>query len=220
MVFNKIPSTSSITTTTSEQTDNDVTTPNLANNNELNSEHGRWYIIVCKKNSEDKIKQQILEKAKNLNLKDYILDLIVIKKMHVDPHTQKAKLKNIYPGYIFGKLIFTNEIWYLIRNVPGVSGFAHSRSANTHPQPLSRQEAIEILQLHQEAQTPVTEQKKTFAIGDIVKINDDNLFGSEGKIINVNYDQNTASIEIELFGRNIPVDVKFDSLEKIRKQNG
>ncbi|MDV3198033.1 MAG: transcription termination/antitermination protein NusG, partial [Candidatus Phytoplasma australasiaticum] len=121
--------------------------------------------------------------------------------------------KKIYIGYIFIKMSMTNQSWFIVRNIPKVTGFLGSikKEKGSKPIPLSESEINPIL----------------LKMGIISKPHYDHLINKQGQIINgsfagqvgrvslVDYERDKVMVEIDLFGRATPIEISFSSVKEM-----
>src|ERR1019366_8616308 len=102
-----------------------------------------WYVIHTYAGYEEQVAEDIKQRAENLNLKDYIYEVIVPKEKQVEIKNGKRKLveKRSFPGYVFIQMIVTDESWYVVRNTPSVTGFLGS---GARPTPIPESEIVSI----------------------------------------------------------------------------
>ena len=92
----------------------------------------QWYIVTTYSGNENKAKENIERRIVSYNLEDYVKDIVVAEEevAVIDKETGEMepqfKIKNLFPGYVFVKMIMTDEAWYMVRNTPLVTGIAGS----------------------------------------------------------------------------------------------
>ena len=92
----------------------------------------QWYILHTYSGQEDKVQENLKQKAKNQGYSDKIIDVVVPKKDEIEiKEGQKVEVKkNVFPGYILINMIMDDEMWFDVRNTPGVTGFVSSEDEN------------------------------------------------------------------------------------------
>ena len=122
----------------------------------------QWYIVTTYSGNENKAKENIERRIVSYNLEDYVKDIVVAEEEVpvIDKETglQKTKknkktgemepqfkIKNLFPGYVFVKMIMTDEAWYMVRNTPLVTGIAGSSGGGQKPSPVSYKEMERVL---------------------------------------------------------------------------
>ena len=117
----------------------------------------------------------------------------------------KTYERKVFPGYVLVKMIMTDEAWYIIKNVRGVTGFVGS---GTKPTPLTEEE---VLQLGVEKHEIVV----SYDVGDSVKITDGPLTSFIGVVDALDIDKNKVRVIVSMFGRETPVELELDQVETV-----
>ena len=112
------------------------------------------------------------------------------------------------PCYVFIKMVYSNDLWYLITNTRGVTGFVGPRGAAL---PLTADE-VRRMQLEDKVESV------DFAVGDTIKILSGQLEGFIGTVESLDFEQQRAKVKVSMFGRDIVVEQTFVQLEKLREQ--
>ena len=166
-----------------------------------------WYIIHTYSGYEALVKNSIQMLIENNNLQEQIFDLKIRMEQTIEEKNGKRKIveRKLFPCYVFIKMIYSNQLWYLITNIRGVTGFVGPQG---RPAPLS---ADEIRKNRLEE----TLSDANFAIGDMVKIDAGSLEGFEGTITELSDGTQKAKVNIQMFGRNTDVEVEYIQIKKI-----
>lgn len=173
----------------------------------------KWYIIHTQTGYEDKVKVNIEKRAETGGLKDLIEQVLVPteKVSEVKDGKKKISTRKFFPGYVLVHLELTDEIWYLIKNTPGVSGFIGS---GRKPVPLQDSEVESILK-----QTELAKEKPTpkviFEKGEGVRVLEGPFANFNGTIEEINPTKGKLKITISIFGRATPVELEYWQVEKI-----
>ena len=168
----------------------------------------KWYAIHTYSGYEVMVKTNLERLIENNNLGEQILEIqIPMYQDIVEGRSGKKKIvdRKVYPCYVFLKLIMSNDIWYLVTNTRGVTGFVGPQG---RPLPLTDEE-VKRMRL----ETKV--DNFNLAVGDKVKIVSGALEGFVGMIIELNYTAQKAKVKVEMFGRETDVELDFVDLEKI-----
>jgi len=170
-----------------------------------------WYVIHTYAGYEDQVAENILQRAANLKLQDYIFEVIVPKEKQVEIKNGKRKTveKRSFPGYVFVRMIVTDESWYVVRNTPSVTGFLGS---GVRPTPIPESE-ITTIKARMERDEP--EHTVDLQKDDLVRISDGPLKGYEGKITDVDPVKGKIKVSVSMFGRETPVNLDFLQVKKI-----
>ena len=122
------------------------------------------------------------------------------------------KVINLYPGYVFVEMIMTDESWFMIRNTPGVTGIAGSSGGGQKPTPVSSREIEAVLKRMGMVDSSMYEG---YHVGDLIKVIHGTFDSVGGKIISINKENGTVTVETMFFGRRTPVEVDFSEIVKI-----
>lgn len=147
--------------------------------------------------------------VENRGLQDYIQEISVPTEEVIEIKEGKKKTyeRKLYPGYVLVKLILTDEIWYIVRNTRGVTGFVGPSS--THPVPLTDEELL-IMGLESNYE-PIVD----YEVGDSVKIISGPLDGFAGVVQEINSEKKKVIVEVSMFGRETPVELELTQILRI-----
>ena len=171
----------------------------------------RWYVIHTYSGYENKVKDTLLTIVENRNLQDMIIDVkIPIEKVTESDKNGKQNTVDhkIFPSYVFVKMIVTDETWFIVRNIRGVTGFVGASS--TAPVPLSD---AEVAKMGVES----NEIKVGYKVGDTVEIVDGPLKPYVGVVDSIDTDNNSIRVVISMFGRETPVDLDLSQIRMFDK---
>ncbi|MDO5738027.1 MAG: transcription termination/antitermination protein NusG [Eubacteriales bacterium] len=172
-------------------------------------QEAKWYVIHTYSGYENKVKDTLEMIVENRGLEDYIQEISVPTEQVVEIKDGKRKIydRKIYPGYVLVKLILTDEIWYIVRNTRGVTGFVGPSS--THPVPLTDEELM-IMGLVQNLD-PVVD----YGIGDSVRIIQGPLESFTGVVQEIDSEKKKVIVEVSMFGRETPVELELTQILRI-----
>ena len=169
----------------------------------------KWYILHTYSGYENKVAADIMKVVENRNIRHLIEDVMVptvTKTIEKDNGKVVEVEEKVYPGYVFVKMVETNESWYICRNTRGVTGFVGPESK---PTPLSEAEVRNLEQGREE--TAVSFEK-----GDKVVIKQGVLEGFEGTVSEVDEEKNTVLVDVfNMFGEVTPTTVEITAIKKI-----
>lgn len=169
----------------------------------------QWYVIQVISGTEENVKQSLFQRRESFSLEDYILDVFVPTHDVVSVRaggTKVKKKKNILPWYILVEMVVTNESWYIVRNTPNVTGFL---GAGNIPVPVS---GAELDQLRGKVQDKDETFKAKFQTGDRAVITKWAFEWNEGVIVNVNEEKGLVKVNINLLGRDTPIELDFSQI--------
>lgn len=171
------------------------------------AESARWYVVHTYSGYENAVATTIEKAVENRKMQDLIFEVnIPMETVTEITETQtKTVERKVFPGYVLVKMIMTDESWLLVRNVRGVTGFVGSANKAI---PLTEEE---VLALGVEKR----EVRIGFEIGDEVKVTDGPLEGFSGTVDEIDVDKSRVRVVVSMFGRETPVDLEFDQVERI-----
>ena len=184
----------------------------------LDDEHEkRWYVVNTYSGHENRVKDNLEKRLETMGIQEQLFRIIVAEEPEVEVKNGKTveKMKNMFPGYVFVEMIMTDEAWYVVRNTPGVTGFIGSSGGGAKPFPVSPEEMDSILKrIGQSGKNIVID----FGVGDRVRLLTGPFSGKEGTVSSLNDQTQTASVLINLFGRETPTDVNYNDLQKVTEE--
>ena len=170
----------------------------------------KWYVVHTYSGYENKVKANIDKTIENRHLEDEILEVRVPMQEVVELKNgvQKASQKKMFPGYVLIHMIMNDDTWYVVRNTRGVTGFV---GPGSKPVPLTEEEMIALATF---MGTP--QEKVNFAEGDLISVITGAWQGTEAVIRSVDAEKQTATIFIDMFGHETPVELNFTDIKKVQ----
>ncbi|MFI8286586.1 transcription termination/antitermination protein NusG [Streptomyces albidoflavus] len=202
--------------------------PIAALRDELRLLPGEWYVIHTYAGYENRVKTNLEQRAVSLNVEDYIFQAEVPQEevVQIKNGDRKTIRQNKLPGYVLVRMDLTNESWGVVRNTPGVTGFV----GNAYdPYPLTLDEIVKMLAPEAEEkaareaaeaegkpapQRKVEVQVLDFEVGDSVTVTDGPFATLQATINEINADSKKVKGLVEIFGRETPVELSFDQIQK------
>jgi len=177
----------------------------------------RWYAVHAYSGQEANVKKNLLIHAEQGGLKDLIGDILVPMEevAEIKSGEKKISRRKFFPGYVLVQLPVhperNPELWHMIKETPGVSGFIGSR---TVPVPLDDGEVQAIIEeIRGERERP--KPKVKFESSERVKIIDGPFSNFMGNIADINHERGTLKVMVEIFERLTSVEVEFWQVEKM-----
>jgi len=177
-----------------------------------------WYVVNTYSTHERKVADNLRKRVETMGLQN-LIDRIIVAEQEVPVMdretglpTNKTRMKNLYPGYVFVEMIMTDYAWYVVRNTPGVTGFVGSSGKGTKPFPVPREQIEPVLKRMGMIDESMYDR---YVDGDLVKIIHGPFEGTEGHILSINKDTGVVEVEAIFFGRPTKVEVDFSEIEKI-----
>ncbi|NBC28563.1 MAG: transcription termination/antitermination factor NusG [Spirochaetes bacterium] len=180
-----------------------------------------WYVLHTYSGYENKIEKTLRKLMEDDELEGALTDVKVPAEQVVEVKDGKKKVstKKFLPGYILLEMDLPDLGWKSvssrIRKINGVTGFVGSGAGNK-PQPISAQEAREILQKSGEIKGEKSlKPKQSFTAGEQVRIVEGPFDSFTGTVEDVNVEKGKLRVTVGIFGRSTPVEVGFLQVEKI-----
>ena len=171
------------------------------------SDTARWYVVHTYSGYENKVATSIENAVENRKLHDLICEVKVPTETvtEIKDNKKREVERKIFPGYVLVNMIMTDDSWYVVRNIRGVTGFV---GPGSKPVPLSDEEVAAL----------GVEKKQVevnFEVGDSVKIIDGYLDGFIGVVEELDTDRNMVKVVVSMFGRETPVELELDQVQTI-----
>ena len=173
------------------------------------AETARWYVVHTYSGYENTVKATIEKTVQSRGLQDQILVVSIPMETVTeitDSGVSKTYDRKLYPGYVFVKMVYSDDTWHVIKSVRGVAGFVGA--SGNDPIPLTEDEVYEM----------GVEKKEiivNYAVGDTVQILDGPLSSFTGVVDALDVDKNSVSVIVSMFGRETPVEFELDQVEAI-----
>ena len=164
-----------------------------------------WYVIHTYSGYENKVADSILKIVDSHKMHDLVFDVQVPTEMvtEIKDNKKREVERKIFPGYVLVKMIVTDDSWFAIRNIRGVTGFVGSAST---PVPLTEEE---VLSLGVEKRTI----EVNYAVGDIVNIVNGPLEGFSGRVEEIDTEKNVVRVLLSMLVRETSVEFELDFVE-------
>ena len=173
------------------------------------AETAKWYVVHTYSGYENTVKATIEKTVQSRQQQDLIvavnIPLETVTEIS-DSGVSKTYDRKLYPGYVFVKMVYSDDTWHVIKNVRGVAGFVGA--SGNDPFPLTDDEVYEM-------GVEKREIVVNYAVGDTVRILDGPLTSFTGVVESLEVDKNTVSVIVSMFGRETPVEFELDQVEAI-----
>ncbi len=170
-----------------------------------------WYVVNTYSGFEQKVKDHLHKRIEEAGLADLVKDILIPTEQIAEMREGKRKIsqRKFYPGYILMQMEMGNELWHVIRGTPRVTGFL----GGDKPVPLQESEMETIFE--QIGQAKARPRPKTlFEEGEPVKITSGPFVNFQGLVEEVNPQRGKVRITVSIFGRQTPLEVDFEQVEK------
>ena len=174
----------------------------------------RWYVINTYSGHENKVKTNLEHRIVSMNQAPRFRRVVVPTEQIVETKDgQKVQTeKRVLPGYVLVNMDMTDEAWTVVKNTPGVTGFV---GAGAKPVPLSAPEVERILHHGAPAGGQAPKAQVEFSLGESVKVTSGPLSDFDGEVVDVNADQQKLKVLVDIFERQVPVELTFDQVKKL-----
>ena len=171
-----------------------------------------WFVLQTYSGYENKVKENLLQRAQTYNMLDNILRVeIPTQTVQVEKNGKRKEVEeNRFPGYVLVEMVMTDEAWFVVRNTPNVTGFVGSHGNRSKPTPLLEQEIRDILVSM--GQT-VQEFDIDVEVGQTVRIIDGAFADYTGKITEI--DNNKVKMIISMFGNDTVAEVNLNQIAEL-----
>ena len=169
-----------------------------------NSE-AKWYVVHTYSGYENKVASDLATMVESRGMQDLIQDIKIPLETvtEVKEDNQKKEVeRKIFPGYVFVKMIVTDDSWYVVRNIRGCTGFV---GPGSKPVPLTEQEVADLGVEKHSVEVGYSE-------GDLVKIVSGPLEGYSGTVKTIDTANNSVCVVLSMFGRETPVELELDQI--------
>ena len=173
-----------------------------------------WYVVHTYSGYENKVKANLEKRVESMGMQDKIFRVVVPEEEETDIKNGKKKVvkKKVFPGYVLVELVMTDDSWYVVRNTPGVTGFVGSAGSGSKPTPLMPDEVSSVLK------RMGVEEKRVdinFELGETVKVKEGPFANFTGSIEDIDRDKQKIKVLVNMFGRETPVELSFDQIDKL-----
>jgi len=171
----------------------------------------QWYAIHTYSGYEEKVAEAIKQRTESLDMQDKIIDVLVPKEKQIEIKNGKRKVveRRMYQGYVIVQMRMSEDVWYIVRNTPNVTGFV---GTGTEPTPISEEE-ISKIKKRMGVEDP--KHKIDFAVGEVVNIIDGPFKGFEGSVSELDQQKGKIKVLVNMFGRDTPVELDGLQVKKI-----
>ena len=171
------------------------------------AENAKWYVVHTYSGYENTVKATIGKTVQSRSLQEQILVVSIPMETVTeitDSGVSKTYDRKLYPGYVFIKMVYSDDTWHVIRNIRGVAGFVGTSGSD--PIPLTEDEVYEM-------GVEKREIIVNYAVGDSVRIIDGPLSSFTGTVEEIDVENNSVSVIVSMFGRETSVEFELDQVE-------
>ena len=171
------------------------------------NENAHWYVVHTYSGYENKVKDNLEKTIENRHLENQILEVRIPLQdvVEVKNGAHKKVQRKMFPGYVLVNMDMNDETWYVVRNTRGVTGFV---GPGSKPVPLTD---AEIKPLGIKTDTVSV----NFGVGDEIAVIAGVWKDTAGVVQRMDFGKQTATINVDLFGRETPVEISFAEVRRI-----
>ena len=169
------------------------------------ADSAKWYVAHTYSGYENTVKASIEKAVENRNMRDLIHEVSIPLETvtEITDNGPKTVERKVFPGYVLVKMVMRDDTWYIVRNIRGVTGFV---GPGSKPVPLSDEE-MESLGFGK------TEVALDYAVGDTIVVTAGAWKDTIGAVKSINESKHTLTINVEMFGRETPVELNFTEVK-------
>jgi len=173
----------------------------------------KWYVVHTQTGSEEKARAGLESKMATTNLKDFVGEIVVPTEQVSEVRSGKKRItsRKFFPGYILIKMNMSKESWYLVKTIPGITGFI---GPGRKPTPITEEEVKRILQRTEDTEVKPM-PKTTFEIGESIRISQGPFANFNGSVTDVYPDRGKLKVSVSIFGRSTLVELEYWQVEKL-----
>ncbi len=171
----------------------------------------RWYALYTASGQENRVKQRLERELQLQGLGERVRAIVVPEEtvFEIRSGKRRTRKRSFLPGYILVEAALDRKLKQLIEGVPGVVGFAGTR---TQPVPLRPEEVERIVARIEERKHTATIEAQ-FSVGDPVRIIDGPFANFVGVVKEVNLERQKLKVEVGILGRKTPVELDISQVE-------
>ena len=173
-----------------------------------------WYIVQTYSGYENKVKTNLDQRVRHMDMQDRIFQVVIPteEEIEIREGQRRTVSRKLFPGYVLVQMVMDDDSWYVVRNTPGVTGFAGgSTDERSRPTALADEEVARILRQMQTAQPRIN---IGFKVGESVRVTDGPFIDFVGSVEEINLDKGKVRVMVSMFGRETPVELDFLQVEK------
>ena len=175
-----------------------------------------WYVVNTVSGYEYKVKEKLeIMIVNSPEIQESIFMVIVPEQTIVEykDGVKKEKIKKMFPGYVLVEMIMSDEVWFIVRNTQGVTGFIGSSGKGAKPIQLMLEEVDRILSNMGMSRIDLA---KDLAEGKKVRITDGPFKNMIGKVSTYDLENKKVEVLLDLFGQETSVEVQLSEIENLK----
>ena len=171
------------------------------------AEESKWYVVHTYSGYESKVRSSIEKIIENRNMHEIVEQVLVPMQDVLEVKNGKKQIsqRKVYPGYVFVKMVLTDETWFIMRNTRGVTSFV---GPGSKPVALTDEEIYSM-------GIERVDFELDLGLGEVVRITTGPFEGSVGTVTDINHQKKTVSIMLSVFGRETQVELDYHILQRM-----
>ena len=171
------------------------------------AEEAKWYVVHTYSGYENKVADSIVNAVENRQLHDLIHEVKIPTEMvtEIKDNQKKEVERKLFPSYVLVKMIMTDDSWYVVRNIRGVTGFV---GPGSKPIPLTE---AEIARFGGETRTT----EVNYAVGDSVMVSGGYMEGFVGVVDSIDLDKSLVRVTVSMMGKEVPVELELTQVQPL-----
>ena len=191
----------------------------------LRTLEGKWYVLHTYSGYEKRVKTNVESRVASFGMEDKIFQ-VEVPMEEVEKHTEKGKkviTRVRVPGYVLIRMLPDENARRIVRETEGVTGFV---GPTKDPAPLTRKEVVSMMApmiaseaLKAAGDKPAAAKKRklevSYAPGDQVTVTDGPFTTMAAVVSEVDPSTQMLTVLVSIFGRDTPVELGFNQVEKL-----
>ena len=180
----------------------------------------RWYIVTTYSGYENSVKTDLERRRISYKMENQIYQVLIPEeKLEVidKKGNKKEKINKLFPGYVFVEMEIdpvegmNEDVWFMIRNTPKVTGFLGSSGGGTKPVPVPTDEMDRILS----KLGMVVKPKAEFSVGDKIVVTSGPFKDYTFDVAEIDEAKSIVVVFADLLGSAVRTELSFDEVKKI-----
>ena len=176
-----------------------------------------WYVVQAYSGFEKNVQKTLKERIAREEMEDYFGEILVPLEEVTDIRNGRKVVteRKFFPGYVLVEMEMTDSPWHLVKSTPRVNGFIGGTAHR--PLPITQHEVEAIMKQVQGEDGGVRKPRPRvmFTIGQQIRVNEGPFADFNGVVEHVDYERNKLRVTVQIFGRETPVELEFNQVEKV-----
>ena len=176
-----------------------------------------WYVVQAYSGFEKNVQKTLKERIAREEMEDYFGEILVPLEEVTDIRNGRKVVteRKFFPGYVLVEMEMTDSSWHLVKSTPRVNGFIGGTAHR--PLPITQHEVEAIMKQVQGEDGGVRKPRPRvmFTIGQQIRVNEGPFADFNGVVEHVDYERNKLRVTVQIFGRETPVELEFNQVDKV-----